>query len=77
MELMATVLQHPEGVDAPAPGMPAAGGADASGGGGGGSRHAAEEPALGAAPHMIRGQLTGFSQARAGWSGAAVWQCTR
>ena len=54
MELMAAVMQHPEGVATAAAGMPAA--ASTAGG------SVAEPGPLGAAPHMIRGQLSSFSQ---------------
>lgn len=50
VELTAALLQHPLGVHAPAP----AGTSSSSSGGSGG--------ALGPVPHMIRGQLSGFSQ---------------
>lgn len=62
VEMMAAVLQHPKGVDAPPPPPPPSS-TD-------GSEslttddHASTpvSPALGHVPHMIRGQLTGFSQ---------------
>ncbi|KIY95304.1 autophagy-related protein 7 [Monoraphidium neglectum] len=56
VELMAALLQHPLGVDAPS----AAGGESAA--------------ALGPVPHMLRGQLSGFSQVS--MEGRAFSQCT-
>ncbi|KAL4857490.1 Ubiquitin-like modifier-activating enzyme ATG7 [Chlorella vulgaris] len=70
VELMAAVLQHPAGAAAPAAGTPAAAAAaqaaTAAGEG--------EAAPLGDAPHMIRGQLGGFSQMCL--SGQAFRQCT-
>jgi ubiquitin-like modifier-activating enzyme ATG7 len=70
VELMAAVLQHPAGAAAPAAGAPAAAAAaqaaTAAGEG--------EAAPLGDAPHMIRGQLGGFSQMCL--SGQAFRQCT-
>ena len=59
VELLAALLQHPAGVDAPAPGPRDAAGAAA---------------ALGPVPHMLRGQLSGFSQVA--MEGRAFSQCT-
>ena len=55
VELMAAVLAHPLGAAAPAAGTPASRALLEQGGG---------ELPLGEVPHMIRGQLGGFSQAR-------------
>jgi ubiquitin-like modifier-activating enzyme ATG7 len=68
VELMAALLQHPAGLDAPA--MGAAGGDGGGGGGGNGGAGAA----LGPVPHMLRGQLFGFSQVA--MEGRAFSQCT-
>jgi ubiquitin-like modifier-activating enzyme ATG7 len=56
-ELAAATMAHPRGAAAPAAGTPAAAAAAAA-------RLAAgeEPPPLGDPPHMVRGQLTGFSQ---------------
>jgi len=67
VELMAALLQHPAGVDAPAMGPPGS-----SGGGDGDAAGAAA--ALGPVPHMLRGQLSGFSQTP--MEGRAFSQCT-
>lgn len=64
---MAAVLAHPAGAAAPAPGgMP--------GSPAGGAAAAQEELPLGQPPHMIRGQLGGFSQMCL--AGQAFRQCT-
>jgi ubiquitin-like modifier-activating enzyme ATG7 len=65
VELMAALLQHPAGVDAPAP---------SGSGGDGSSGEAAVVAALGPVPHMLRGQLFGFSQTA--MEGRAFSQCT-
>ena len=62
-ELMAAVLQHPLGAAAPAAGSAASR-----------SLAAAHDLPLGEAPHMIRGQLGGFSQMCL--TGQAFRQCT-
>ncbi|PRW33020.1 ubiquitin-like modifier-activating enzyme ATG7 isoform X1 [Chlorella sorokiniana] len=62
-ELMAAVLQHPLGAAAPAAGSPASR-----------ALAAAHELPLGEAPHMVRGQLGGFSQMCL--TGQAFRQCT-
>ena len=67
VELMAAVRAHPAGAAAPAPGgMP--------GSPAGGAAAAQEELPLGQPPHMIRGQLGGFSQMCL--AGQAFRQCT-
>jgi ubiquitin-like modifier-activating enzyme ATG7 len=74
VELMSALLQHPMRGYAPAPHGPTA----AAGGGGGsaGSSAAAavNAGALGPVPHMVRGQLSGFSQTC--MMGQAFSQCT-
>eukprot|EP00887_Chlorella_sp_A99_P000291 scaffold13.g291.t1 len=77
VELMAAVLQHPTGAAAPPPGPPPRESAPPRAGGGGEQQRpaaAAGEPALGEAPHMVRGQLGGFSQMQL--TGQAFAQCT-
>jgi ubiquitin-like modifier-activating enzyme ATG7 len=64
-ELLAALLQHPLGVDAPAAGDEEGEGEEDA---------TAAPPALGPVPHMIRGQLSGFSQVC--MSGRAFPQCT-
>ena len=71
VELMAAVRQHPAGAAAPASPGPGSATAVLASVAGGGS---AEELPLGAAPHMVRGQLTGFSQMCL--TGQAFRQCT-
>jgi ubiquitin-like modifier-activating enzyme ATG7 len=61
VELMAAVLQHPRGVDAPAAGTA-----------GEGLDEGDEALPLGAPPHMVRGQLSGFSQVSGG--GGRSWR---
>ena len=63
VELMAAVLQHPAGAGAPAAGSAASRAAAA-----------AHELPLGEPPHMVRGQLAGFSQMCL--TGQAFRQCT-
>ncbi|EFN52000.1 hypothetical protein CHLNCDRAFT_37099 [Chlorella variabilis] len=65
-ELMAAVVQQPAGAGAPAAGSPPAAAQQAAAGG--------EAPPLGHAPHMIRGQLGGFTQMCL--TGQAFRQCT-
>ena len=60
VELMAATLQHPLGIDAPAAVA--------------GEHVNHEELPLGPVPHMVRGQLSGFSQMCL--SGQAFRQCT-
>jgi len=67
VELMAALLQHPLQGHAPAPG-PAAGASSSAG------VDSAAAGALGPIPHMIRGQLSGFSQTC--MVGQAFSQCT-
>lgn len=70
VELMAAVLAHPDGAAAPAPGggVPTGLGAPTA------AAAAQEELPLGQPPHMIRGQLGGFSQMCL--AGQAFSQCT-
>lgn len=71
VELMAALLQHPLQGHAPAPGSgSAAAGASSSSAG----ADSAAAGALGPIPHMIRGQLSGFSQTC--MVGQAFSQCT-
>ncbi|CAD7703403.1 unnamed protein product [Ostreobium quekettii] len=64
VELLAAMIQHPEGIHAPALRSPSASNATSS---------SADGP-LGGVPHMIRGQLSGFSQVC--MEGRAFSQCT-
>jgi ubiquitin-like modifier-activating enzyme ATG7 len=65
VELLAALLQHPAGVAAPALGSTLAVPPNAEGTAAyQATSTSEEEPALGGVPHMIRGQLNGFSQAR-------------
>lgn len=61
VELVAALLQHPRGICAPAL-NPDPGAQQGSGSGAQALREDEASPALGHVPHMIRGQLSGFSQ---------------
>ncbi|PSC74928.1 ubiquitin-like modifier-activating enzyme ATG7 [Micractinium conductrix] len=75
VELMAAVLQHPAGAAAPPLGNGGFGGAGAGATGDGDpSNEGQRELPLGGAPHMIRGQLSGFTQLCL--TGQAFSQCT-
>jgi ubiquitin-like modifier-activating enzyme ATG7 len=73
-ELLAALLQHPQGVDAPAAAAGASSEEEDDEAEGEERAAAPNKPALGPVPHMIRGQLDGFTQTV--MSGRAFEQCT-
>lgn len=74
VEMVAALLQHPLGPGAPASTCVASSGKPGAGAAAAGAGGVVPEPALGHVPHMVRGQLSGFSQSV--MEGRAFSQCT-
>ena len=68
VELVAALLQHPDGVGSPAPAPAPASDAACRSDSGEAQQHQQQyEGSLGPVPHMIRGSLAGFSQVGTAW----------